>query len=64
MEKIDYSTWIGKLVKKRSNKPFKSGSKTELVINITINPYSDKEAFLLNDGSIVNCEVCKLTDNE
>jgi hypothetical protein len=46
-------------VTKKSRKPFKSGKKTETVVKETINPYSGKEAYLLEDGSVVNKSQCQ-----
>lgn len=55
-----YSKWIGKEVKKRSNKPFSSGELTDVVIGITENPYSGKSAFELKNSKLVDCFQCRL----
>ena len=39
---------IGTKVRKRSNKPFKSGKKIATVKDITVNPFSSKTAFLFD----------------
>lgn len=57
----EWSQWIGFTVKKYSGKKFKGGSNVEVVKGFTANPYSGKPAFLLSDGSIVDCfQVTKL----
>lgn len=58
--KIDWSTYINKRIEKKSGKPFKSGLKIGIAVEMTINPHKEGPAFLMNDGSIVNCEQCKL----
>lgn len=46
---------VGTTVKKRSNKPFKSGRKTVTIKGFTINPHSGKQACLFEeDDSIVD----------
>ena len=51
----EWETWGGLTVEKRSGKPFKSGKKQGIVISKTINTYSNKSGFLMDDGSIVDC---------
>lgn len=67
MQKVDkfkdqdnWHKWVGLEVIKHSNKPFKSGRHTAIVVEYTTNPHSDKAGFKLNDGSIVDCHQCKL----
>lgn len=57
---MDYSSWVNSEIVKKSNKPFKSGLKVGIVKSMTINPHNPELAFLMNDGSIVNCHQCKL----
>lgn len=46
---------VGATVKKRSNKPFKSGRKIATIKGFTINPHSGKQACIFNeDDSIVD----------
>lgn len=52
--------WVGFNVSKRSNKPFKSGKHIGLVKEYTINPNSGKNAFKMDDDSIVDCYQVKL----
>lgn len=56
----EWNTYVGKMIVKHSGKPFKSGEKEGTVISLTINPHTEKDAFLMNDGSIVDCYQCKL----
>ncbi len=56
----DWSTWVGKEIEKFSGKPFKSTFKTGTVKMFTVNQHSGKEAFLMDDESIVDCFQCKL----
>lgn len=58
-----WSQWIGKSVEKHSDKPFKSGLKVGRVMELTINPHSGKDGFLMDDGSIVDCHQVKLTSS-
>jgi hypothetical protein len=51
----EWESWVGKTVIKHSRKPFKSTFQTGRVKGITINPYSKKKGFLMDDGSIVDC---------
>ena len=67
MEKIDkfenkdsWSNWVNKQITKHSNKPFKGGSWTATVVELTTNPYSGKEAFKLDNDSVVDCHQTKL----
>lgn len=57
---IDWMNWIGKDVKKRSNKPFLGGEKIARVLGIETNHHSTKFGFKLDDGSTVDCYQCKL----
>jgi len=54
--------WIGKPIIKKSGKPFKSGLKTGTPKDITINENSGELGFLMDDGSVVNCDICKLKE--
>lgn len=56
----DWINWVGCEIVKHSNKPFKSGNKVGVVKELTTNPHSNKTAFLMDDGSIVDCYQCKL----
>jgi hypothetical protein len=56
----DWINWIGQDVIKHSKKPFKSGYQIGTVVDKTINPHSGKEAFKMNDDSIVDCYQVKL----
>ena len=62
--KPNWNKWIGKEVIKRSKKPFKSGKQIETVVELTINPHSNKQAFRLNDTSIVDCYQLRLHSDD
>lgn len=56
---------FGDKVKKRSNKPFKSGNKINTIESITINPKTDKIAYTFEeDDSVVDCWKCKKVDRQ
>lgn len=58
-----YQPWINKQVRKKSNKPFKSGLKIATVKNVTVNENIGKIAFsFYEDDSVVNCEICRLVE--
>ena len=59
--KDDWENWVGCDVIKHSKKPFKGGKQIERVVNITTNPHSFKQAFILEDESIVDCHQVHLT---
>jgi|TARA_R110000822_G_scaffold82467_3_gene195080 hypothetical protein len=59
-ENKDWINWVDCEIVKHSNKPFKSGEKVGVVKAMAINPHSIKTAFLMDDGSIVDCYQCKL----
>jgi len=57
----EWKDWVGLEVAKHSGKPFKSGKSTGLVTEYTVNPHSNKVAFKMDDGSVVDCyQVTKL----
>ncbi len=61
--KEEYQTWLGRTVMKISKKPFKSGEKLGIPIDIVINPQSPKQALgfrMKDDDSIVDCSQCQL----
>ena len=60
----DWINWVGCEIVKHSNKPFKNGLKVGVVKELTTNPYSNKAGFLMYDGSIVDCQQCKLAPQE
>ena len=55
----DWENWIGLEVIKHSKKPFKGGKQIEIVEYLTTNSFSGKQAFILNDESIVDCHQVK-----
>lgn len=59
--KENYLTWMGKEIKKRSNKPFKNGEKVDTVLGLIYNEQSEKIAFELSN-SIVDCDKCELVE--
>jgi len=60
----EWREWEGKLVVKKSGKPFKSGDKIGKVIVTTINLNSGKPGFLIDNESIVDCYQVKLYEDE
>jgi hypothetical protein len=56
---------IGDKVFKKSNKPFKSGKKTNTIKGFVINPYTNKRALVFEeDDSVVDEWICeKESDN-
>lgn len=58
---VDNESWlsyIGKSIKKRSGKPFKSG----IPDKIEVNPQSGNIAFhMIADDTLVDCHQCKLS---
>ena len=64
IDENNWVNWVGQRIVKHSNKPFKSGLKIGNVIELTNNKYSDKKAFLMCDGSVVDCYQCKLIEDE
>lgn len=62
---IDYKSWVGKVVWKKTRKPFKSRLQKATVTEVMINPQSPKQklAFTFKeDDSIVDCDVCELVE--
>lgn len=60
-EAKNWNSWVKNKIVKRSGRPFKSGLKIGTAVELTTNPNTDKEAFLMDDGSIVDCSQCKLS---
>lgn len=57
----EWESWIGKSIRKFSNKPFKSGLCSDIAVSIEINTYSNKKAFKMkNCGTLVDCHQCIL----
>lgn len=57
---IDYSQNVGKKVRKRSGKPFKSRLKVNTVKAHVQSPYTEEDAYTFEeDDSIVNCCMCE-----
>jgi len=57
---MDWINWVGKDVKKHSNKPFLGGEKVARVLGIETNQHSSKFGFKLDNGSTVDCFQCEL----
>jgi len=55
-----WDQWLGKQIIKHSGKPFKSRFKIGIPQEMTTNPNSNKLAFKMDDGSVVDCHQCKL----
>ncbi len=62
---VDLQGAIGKQVYKTSKKPFKSKRAYNTVSGVTINPHTKRDAFTFEeDGSVVDCHICKLRDRK
>ena len=61
--KTIYESWVGKDIQKKSNKPFKSTLRIMIPIGMVISHYTNNFAFKFADGTIVDCRVCKLIEN-
>lgn len=62
MWSLEYSLWINWIdckVIKKSGKKFKSGLYHGIVKGMTINPNSNKHAFIMDDDSIIDCYIVK-----
>ncbi len=59
-DRQNWPNYVGKVVTKHSGKPFKSGDVESTVVSFTTNPDTNREGFLMEDGSIVDCHQCKL----
>ncbi len=58
------SSYIGKRVAKKSNRPFQSGSKINTVKGVTVNPHTSKTAFSFEeDESVVDAHICSVVDD-
>lgn len=63
MTDVNYNTWLGQRVLKRSGKPFKSTLKINTAAATTSNPHTGRLAFLFEeDESVVDAHICKLAD--
>jgi hypothetical protein len=62
-EKDLWVNWVGMILRKHSNNPFKSGLQTGRAMELTVNPYSLKQGFLMDDGTVVDCFRCKLENS-
>jgi hypothetical protein len=60
VDEVNWPSYIGKDIEKHSGKPFKCGLKVVKVVSLTTNSNTNKPAFLVSDGSIVDCYQCKL----
>jgi hypothetical protein len=62
MNDSEWPEWVEKQIEKKSGKKFKSGNKIGLVMGLEINPNSGKTAFKMDDGTVVDCHQCKLSE--
>jgi len=51
-------------ITKKSGKPFKNGRKMVTVKGFGVNPYTNKLAFILEDGSFVDRYQCKVIEEK
>lgn len=54
---------VGERIVKRSGKPFKSGKKVGVAMAICVHDHTTNPAFLMDDGSQVECRRCKVADD-
>lgn len=61
-----WEDWAAQMIyiKKRSNKPFKSGKKIGQIMEMGVNPHSGKSAFLMEDGTYVDCSMCEKPEKQ
>lgn len=57
-----WHSMIGENIVKNSGKPFKSGKKVGLVMGVCIHDHTTNLAFVMDDGSHVECGHCKIAD--
>lgn len=57
-----YKKMVGKEVVKKSGKPFKNTEKVDVVKELSVNPHTNKPAFILSCGEFVDAHMCKLND--
>lgn len=55
-----YKDNIGQLIKKKSNKPFKSKIRIARIKDVILHPQKKTVAYLLQDESYIECAVCEL----
>lgn len=60
---MEYKSWLNSEIEKKSGKPFKSGLKIGTPLQMTVNSYTFKVAFLMDDDSVVDCTQCKLKND-
>jgi hypothetical protein len=58
----NWTSYIGQKIIKHSGKPFKSGEKIGTPLEMTVNEHSGREAFKMDDGSVVDCFQTKLLE--
>jgi hypothetical protein len=58
---VDYSQWVGKRVRQKSGKPFKSAAVVGTVKEVLIHPQTNRPAFFfVEDDSYVESRSCEL----
>lgn len=51
------------MIRKKNSKPFGTGCKFAMVVGETINEFSGKEAYIIENGMVVDKHRCKIIDN-
>lgn len=55
-----YRRLVGRKIEKKSKKPFKSGEKVGVPTDVVAHDHLiDVCAYLMDDGSVVRCSICK-----
>lgn len=57
--KRDWSKYVGLEVTKVDGNKFDNGKFCNVVLEFTINPYTNNEGFKFKDGLVVDCDLCK-----
>lgn len=62
---IDYKSWVGKIIRKKSGKPFPSKLTRDIAVGIEINPKSKRNCFrLFTCNTLIECKHCVLVSNK
>lgn len=57
-----YKEMVGKEIVKKSGKPFKNTEKIDVVKELSVNPHTNKPAFIMSCGEFVDSHICKLNE--
>lgn len=57
-----YKEMVGKEIVKKSGKPFKNTEKIDIVKELSVNPHTNKPAFIMSCGEFVDAHMCKVNE--